>query len=303
MAEVTTLYVDPNATASTSPLRDLIQDSDIKVYRETSVDEATAFLENNVVDCVVTEYDLPDGTGTELVSAIREIAPDTGTILVTDAPQAQISDGSSVSLVTEFVPKNASEVGPRVVQLVKSTAANRSQTSYPLPASEQARLKALETYDLDDERLVRAVQRITDLAADHFVVPQSSVNIVTERTQEFLACTGASWETTAREESICTYTILREGVSVVEDTSTDPRFADNDNLDEEKIRFYAGATLTTGEGYPVGTLCVYDDEPRVFSEADRVYLSLLAAEVMDWLEVARQPRETPDFDPVNGGAS
>jgi len=150
---------------------------------------------------------------------------------------------------------------------------------------------------------VRAVQRITDLAAAHFAVPQSSVNIVTERNQEFLACTGASWETTGREESICTYTILREGISVVEDTRTDPRFTGNDNLEDEDIRFYAGATLTTSEGYPIGTLCIYDEEPRTFTEADRVYLSLLAADVMDWLAVVRRPQETSTIPGGNGGVS
>lgn len=299
MGEVTTLFVAPDAPADASSLQALISDPDVSVYWKTSVEAAKRFLTDNVVDCVVTAYDLPDGTGIDVITHLRETAPDTGTILVTDVPRTRVTDEASPGLVSEFVPGGRPATGTRVRQLVKSTARNRSQTSYPLPATETARLEALDSYDLDDERLVRAVQRITDLAADHFEVPYSSVNILAERTQEFLACTGTSWETTPREGSVCTYTILRDGVSVVEDTLTDPRF--EATIDDGEIRFYAGATLNTSEGYPIGTLCIYDEEPQAFTESDRLYLSLLAAEVMDWLEVVRHPREA--VGAPSGGAS
>jgi len=291
MDEVTTLFVSPDATTDTSPLRELISDPDISVYWKTSVEEARAFLADNVVDCVVTAYDLPDGTGVDVIAHLRETAPDTGAILVTDVSMDRVTDEASPVLVFEFVPGNQPTTGTRVVQLVRSTAENRSQTSYPIPTSERARLEALEEYDLDDERFSRAVQRVTDLAADHFGAPYSSVGILTERTQDILACAGTSWDTTPREGSVCTYTILRDGVSVVEDTLADPRFEDTIHADEGDIRFYAGVPLSTNEGYPVGTLCIYDEDPREFTESDREYLSLLAAAVMDWLEVVRRPRE------------
>lgn len=300
MGDIEVLYVDPEATAGTSPLRELVADPAIEVYRETSVADAAATLRERVVDCVVTEYDLPDGTGVELVATLREVAPDTGAILVTDESPALIAEESPGGPVAEFVPKSVPEVGARVVQLVKHTATSRSQTSYPLPPDERARLDALATINLNDELLGRAVQRVTELATEHFAVPQSSVNIITERTQEFLASAGGEFEPTPREDSACTYTILDDGVSVIEDIAADPRFPDV--TDDTAIRFYAGASLTTREGHPVGTLCVYDDEPRVFGEADRAYLSLLAAEVMDWLEVARAPQTVNDGESGQEGA-
>jgi len=296
VGDITVLYVDPDATAGTSPLRELVADPAIEVSRETSVADAVTVLESTAVDCVVTAYDLPDGTGVELVTALRAVAPDTGAVLVTDASPARVAAESPDGPLTEFVPGGVPDVGDRVVQLVKHTAANRSQTSYPLPPDERARLDALATIDLDDERLVRAVQRVSELAATHFAVPQSSVNIISERTQTFLASAGGEFEPTPREDSACTYTILDDGVSVIEDIAADPRFPDA-TADESGIRFYAGATLTTREGHPVGTLCVYDDEPRVFGEPDRAYLSLLAAEVMDWLEVAREVPMGGENDP------
>ncbi|MFC6756782.1 GAF domain-containing protein [Halomicroarcula sp. GCM10025894] len=290
MDEITTLFVSPDTTAATSPLRELVSDTDISVVCKTTVEAAKAFIADNIVDCVVTAYDLPDGTGIDVITHLRETAPDTGAILVADASLDQVTDEASPGLVLEFVPGDQPATGSRVVQLVKSTAENRSQTAYPVPPSETERLEVLESYKLDDERLVRAVERVSDLAADHFETPYSSVAILTERTQEILACTGTSWDRTPREGSVCTYTILHDGVSVVEDTLTDPRFEATIDADDGEIRFYAGATINTSEGYPVGTVCIYDEEPREFTESDRQYLSLLAADVMDWLEVVRRPR-------------
>jgi DNA-binding NarL/FixJ family response regulator len=258
---ITTLFVAPDATGDTSPLWELSSDPDISICHKTSVEEAKAFLTGTVVDCVVTAYDLPDGTGVDVITHLREAAPDTGAILVTDVPLDRVTDDASPLLVFEFVPGNRPTAGTRVVQLVKSAAENRSQTSYPMPATEKARLEALEAYDIDDERFIRAVQRVTDLAADHFGAPYSSVGILTERTQEILACAGTSWETTPREGSVCTYTILRDGVPVVEDTLSDPRFETTIDADDGDIRFYAGATSNTSEGYPVGTVCIYDEDP------------------------------------------
>jgi len=300
MDEIATLFVSPDATADTSPLQELISDSDISVDWKTTVEAAKAFLADTVVDCVVTAYDLPDGTGIDVITHLRETASDTGAILVTDVSLDRVTEEASPGLVLEFVPGNQPTTGSRVVQLVKSTAENRSQTAYPVPPSEKERLEVLESYDLNDERFVRAVKRISDLAADHFEAPYSSVAILTERTQEILACTGTSWDRTPREGSVCTYTILDDGVSVVEDTLADPRFETTIDSDDGDIRFYAGATINTSEGYPVGTVCIYDEEPRAFTESDREFLSLLAAEVMDWLEVVRRPSEV---EAPGGGVS
>jgi len=285
MTDITALYVSPTASETSSPLRELTEEPDIDISRTASVAETTAFLEDTVVDCVVTEYPLPDGTGVDIVAHLRDVSPDTGVILVADT--SRLTGDDSPRLVAEFVPKNSPEAGTRIVQLVKSTAANRSQTAYPLPANEQARLEVLASVDLDDERLRRAVQRITDLAVAHFEMSQSSVNIIVERTQDFLACTGAAWESVPREDSACTYTMLHDGISVIEDTTSDPRFTDTEAIDEQAIRFYVSATLSTREGHPIGTLCLYDDEPHAFTEADEAFLSLLADEVMEWLDTAR----------------
>lgn len=296
MPDITVLCVDPGEPDGSTPVDDLAEEANVEVLERDTIAGAKETLAERPVDCLVTEYDLPDGTGMELISHVREVDPDTGCILCTDADRDLVAAETKTGHVAEFVSKDAPTADTRIAQLVRTTAEHRSQTAYPLPQNEQERLEALETYDLDSELFLSAIQRIADLAAAHFDVSQSSVNIITERTQEFLACHGEDWESTSREKSVCAYTILSEGVTVVEDTQADPRFEGNEILDELGIRFYAGATLTTGEGLPIGTVCLYDEEVREFTDEDEEYLELLAAEAMDWIEVLRQLRDEDDLE-------
>lgn len=150
--------------------------------------------------------------------------------------------------------------------MVAATLELRSHTAYPLPRNEDDRLAALESFALDSEALREALERVTDLPARHFDVQTASVNAIEERTQTFLVCHGADWTETSREDSICTYAIVDDDpVTVIEDTATDPRFEHNETLQELGIQFYAGADLTV-DGLTLGTLCVYDDEPRSFDD-------------------------------------
>jgi GAF domain-containing protein len=147
----------------------------------------------------------------------------------------------------------------------------------------------LRSYDLESEAVVASVERITDLAAAHFGADQASVNIIGEHSQEFLACHGAAaeWETTDREDSICTFTILEDGgVMAVPDVTEDPRFESrSETLIGMGIRAYLGANLTTSDGLTIGSLCVYDDEPRAFSAEEESYLRDLAAVAMELIEL------------------
>jgi PAS domain S-box-containing protein len=72
---------------------------------------------------------------------------------------------------------------------------------------------------------------------------------------------------------------------VVEDLSEDPRFADEYYVTGDlHLRFYAGAPLSTSDGYRIGTLCIYDREPRS-PRADLLDdLEDLAGTAMDLLE-------------------
>ncbi|WP_135805657.1 GAF domain-containing protein [Halorussus marinus] len=287
MPELTAICVDPDESERAATVERLgAAIDDAALVAAGSIEAAVAACRNHAPDCVVTEYDLPDGTGLELVSRIREIAPDTGCVLHTAVDRETVVANAPDDVVVEYVDKSAETASVRLARLVDATARFRTQTAYPLPKDESARLAALDSYDLDADDLRADVERLTSLAARHYGVSTASINIIDESQQDFLVCHGADWTPTDREDAICTYTIVDDGsVTVIENVAEDPRFADNETLESMGIRSYMGADLTTPSGETIGTFCVYHDEPRSFDDDDRAYLRTLSTVAMRLLEL------------------
>lgn len=284
------LCVDPDTTAreeTVAQLRDDLGETNIVLETAATLEDAEATVTTQT-DVVVTEYSLPDGTGFDLIESVDQRAPDAGCILYTDTDPDTIDTTELRGAITEYVGKDSVFGTERLTKLIRTTVETRAQGSYPLPQNENERLAALQSYDLDNEELTASLDRITDLAADYFDVEISSINIINEHSQDFLACHGRSndWDAMDREDSICTFTILEDDVMVVEDVTEDPRFESrSESLLDIGIRSYMGANLVTPAGLVIGPLCVYDDQQRSFSAADRAYLRDLASVAMDLIEV------------------
>ncbi len=89
---------------------------------------------------------------------------------------------------------------------------------------------------------------------------------------------GASIVETPRNLAFCAYTILQDGVTVVEDAREDPRFAKHPAvIGELGFRFYAAAPIVTSQGQNVGSLCIVDTKPRgPLTLEQQTFLSSLA---------------------------
>lgn len=278
------LCVDPDAderAATATALRE----AGFAVTAAGSLGDARPAVDATL-DCVVTEATLPDGSGLELVAQARAANRDVAAVLFTDAAYEEL-DTDRHDEVVEVVPK-ASGARERLVGVVEATLGRRTQTDYPLPADEEERLAALATYDLDDPGTRRALDRLTRLAVGRFGTEMASVNLIEEDRQRLLSCEGLDLGDGPRGESVCTFTILDEGVTVVEDLRTDPRFEEVTALRESLIRAYAGAPVRTPEGYAIGTFCIYDDEPRSFAPDELADLERFAGEVAEQLELRRR---------------
>jgi GAF domain-containing protein len=315
MTGTSILCVDPDESARerlVDAIRGDLVDMSPAVESRPSVETAKACIRNGSVDCLVTEYDLPDGTGLELARSFRESAPDGSIVLFTDRAFDGIEAGDDV--IAEYVDKGGEAAYTRVTSLIRMTVSSRSQASYPLPDTEAERLAAIESYGLDSDELARSFDRVTDLASRHFGADIASLNLIEEREQRMMACQGIGTEsmTTSRDASICTFTIVSDTrVMTVEDVREDPRFAGRtETFEEFGIRSYMGAQLVTPAGLSIGTLCIYDGEPRQFSSDERDYLRTLAELAVDLL-VARAGTERSDDaatagsgeNPSNGDAA
>lgn len=145
------------------------------------------------------------------------------------------------------------------------------------PLDEQLRMDELRRLRLLDTPSEERFDRITRIAARLFDVPIALVTLVDERRQWFKSAQGLAAPQTSREVSFCGHAILDDAVFVVPDALHDERFADNPLVTgDPDIRFYAGAPLHGPSGRRVGTLCIIDREPRMFSSEDTETLKDLA---------------------------
>jgi diguanylate cyclase (GGDEF)-like protein/PAS domain S-box-containing protein len=159
-----------------------------------------------------------------------------------------------------------------------------------LHPAEAERLAALGELGLLDTPPEERFDRITRLAAAMAGTPIALVTLVDHDRQWFKAKLGLDLAETPRGHSFCAHAIIdadADGLLVIDDTTEDPRFADNPLvLGPPLMRFYAGTVIHSPDGHAMGTLCVIDRRPRHLTAAQRQALTDLGAMVED--ELARQ---------------
>jgi GAF domain-containing protein len=173
----------------------------------------------------------------------------------------------------------------------KSHDRHRQAKAYarpPLPPDEPARMEALRQYGVLDTLPEQAFDDLTLLAAHICQTPVALISLVDTERQWFKSRIGWDASETPRDMAFCAHAIVAPGSLVVPDALADERFAHNPLvLAEPHIRFYAGAPLRAPDGHALGTLCVIDHVPRVFTKEQRAALEALSRQVMAQLELRR----------------
>lgn len=158
----------------------------------------------------------------------------------------------------------------------------------PVPFDEDDRLENLRNLKILDSVPEKAFDDLIWLASRICRMPIALLSIIDRDRQWFKAKTGLNVHETPREVAFCSHAILQREPLVVPDATKDLRFSLNPLVTEDpNIRFYAGARITTGNGYAVGTVCVIDREPRVISPDEVRSLEILARQAGALLELRR----------------
>jgi hypothetical protein len=168
----------------------------------------------------------------------------------------------------------------------------------PIPADEETRLALLKACRIMYTPAEEAFDDVARLAADLCGTEIALITLVDSDRQWFKARVGVEQTGTTRDLSFCGHCITKHHPLVVEDTLSDPRFADNPLVTGDPwIRFYAGVPLLIDEGgSSVGALSVADRAPRSISDRQMEALRRLAR------QISRELRLRRDLDRVQASA-
>ncbi len=161
------------------------------------------------------------------------------------------------------------------------------------PTIDRRRTASIEQYDVLGHPPSLELAATVELAAKVCETPMATINLITDAHQHQVATYGFDASVCARADSMCAVVLDGDTPVVVTDARLDPRFMDNPFVTGEigSVRFYASHKLTTPDGVDIGTICVFDEEPRTLSITQVGALSTLAGRIVDVLELGLRTRE------------
>ncbi len=154
---------------------------------------------------------------------------------------------------------------------------------------EEHRLEAVKKFrELElDPSVSQDLDNIVKLAAQICNTPIALITLVDDKEQVFRFALGTDATHTSKEISFCQHTIKKDGLTVINDTLEDDRVKDSPLVTgPAQLRFYAGATLTTKDGYGIGTLCVIGRETKQLADYQVNTLNVLSKQVVNLLELS-----------------
>lgn len=156
-------------------------------------------------------------------------------------------------------------------------------------SKEKERLAALDSYSILDTLPEEDYDNLTAIAAEICGTPLSLVSLLDDKRQWFKSHHGLGVSETPKEFAFCAHAINDDDdIFIVQDSRTDERFLDNPLvIGEPRVIFYAGVSLTTEEGLPLGTLCVIDHKPKLLSQGQLNSLKALSKQVMNLLQLRK----------------
>ena len=160
-------------------------------------------------------------------------------------------------------------------------------------ANESMRLAALEACKVLDTDGEAPFDSLVQLASQLLATPMALISLIDTDRQWFKARVGIEMSETARDVALCAHAIERPNeLFVIADISSDDRFANNPLATAApNIRAYAGMPIRSREGFPLGTLCVLDSSPRIFTAEEVDLLSILAEQAGTLLDLRRRAAE------------
>ncbi|WEK05216.1 MAG: sensor domain-containing diguanylate cyclase [Candidatus Devosia phytovorans] len=155
-------------------------------------------------------------------------------------------------------------------------------------AKDSARLAALDRYDILDTAEEEVFERISRLIRLTLNVEIGHVSLMDAHRQWFKSIQGIDVTQAPLDITFCRYVLQNGQAMTIPNAELDPRVKDNPFVTgPAHIRSYAGAPLTTHDGYVIGSVCAVGSTARDFTSREQEILADLAAIAMEQIELRK----------------
>lgn len=168
---------------------------------------------------------------------------------------------------------------------------------YPVPDNEVERVATVGTYHVTDTPPELSYDDVAELAAQICQCPVGLINIIADTREWLKAKYGLPPNLSYLPRgTACSTAICQSDLLTVPNLSEDERFFDLAAVKgAPHFRFYCGMPLINPEGYALGTVCVFDFEPRNLTFEQSESLRRLSRQTMAQLELRRKLIELNDI--------
>jgi len=179
------------------------------------------------------------------------------------------------SVASRMVNEQRAVDSPRFIELMTHLAASGVFAVSAMPdtsetVNDPSRLRALYATGLLDSPPDEAFDRITRAAAAALDAPSSAVSLVDVDRQFFKSTVGMGdlspeQRQTPLDRSVCQYALAKGTPLIIEDARIHPIFKNHPAVVDGTVVAYLGIPLVDDEHNAIGTLCVFDQEPRLWT--------------------------------------
>ncbi len=191
------------------------------------------------------------------------------------------------AVASQMVADQRRASSPLLDELMDHLAVSGAFAETTMPSTSAAltdpqRLRALYATGLLDSPPEAVYDRITRAAADALDAPSAAVSLIDVDRQFFKSTVGMKADTpqerqTTLDRSVCQYAVANGTTLILEDARMHPVFRNHPVVRDGSVVAYLGAPLADADGNAIGTLCVFDSKPRLWSTGHVQVLSDLAS--------------------------
>ena len=161
--------------------------------------------------------------------------------------------------------------------------------STEIPKNEDLRLLDLDSFDILDAETDADFAELIELTAQLCNCPVALISFLDRKKQWYKVRKAVPISQTLKDISFSTHVILSDDIMVVEDTKLDSRFfTEKMTKAEIDIRFFFFLHIKNTDGHRLGTICVIDKIPKVFSSCELNALRIMAGRVARIIELHKK---------------